>query len=557
MKRLFNEHFIRKETYLNGSWTLVPDYDNVGLDEGWANGLPSDKSHKILVPGVWNLEPELYHHFGVSWYEKEIVTSSRALFYFGAVTGLCTVYLDGQEIGSHYGGFSAFELIVDTTPGTHKLVLRVDASSDSQTIPLQHVDWYHYGGIIRDVSVSDLNDYYIKSAHYAYTLSDDLTCASVTAKVTIQSFSDCVVPVKFVLEDNVVADETVNLNGAETAEVILKTTVQNVRLWDVLKSELYSVGITTPCDDLYDRIGFRKIETKGTDILLNGKALFLKGVNRHEEHPDWGFAVPANIGQKDINIILDMGCNTIRGSHYPNSKVFLDQLDDAGLIFWSEIPLWGFSEERMKDPIVLERGLTMHKEMVEQYFNHPSICLWGINNECHSHTLGGYELCKLYAEFLRASGGNRLITFATNQVEQDLCLQLVDVISVNKYIGWYREDIEGWRKFIPYLRQRAIECGAGDKPIVMSEYGAAAIYGYTDFSEAKWTEEYQAKLLKLVTELCIEEPGIVGTYVWQYCDIRSEVELNRARSFNNKGVVNEFRRPKLAYYTIKDIYTKL
>ncbi|MBO5726249.1 MAG: beta-glucuronidase, partial [Clostridia bacterium] len=98
MKRLFNEHFIRKETCLNGAWNLVPDYDNVGLDEGWANGLPNDKSRKTLVPGVWNLEPELFHHFGVCWYEKEVVTSSRALFYFGAVTGQCTVYLDGKEL---------------------------------------------------------------------------------------------------------------------------------------------------------------------------------------------------------------------------------------------------------------------------------------------------------------------------------------------------------------------------------------------------------------------------------------------------------------------------
>lgn len=557
MTRLFNEHYKRKETSLNGGWTLLPDFNDEGVAAGWANGLPAEGARKVIVPGVWNLEPGLFHHFGVCWYEKEVVTGSRAMFEFGAVTGLCTVYLDGVELGSHYGGFSAFRFIADTEPGAHKLILRVDASSNMQTIPLPYVDWYHYGGIIRDVTVSDLPDAYIENVHYEYELNDDLTAACVTAKIKLQAFAPCTVPVKFILEGADVAEETVTFTCATKTELALSTKVENVRLWDVLKGEMYSVGIETCCDDLYDRIGFRKIETKGTDILLNGKSLFLKGVNRHEEHPDWGFAVPAAIGQKDINIILDMGCNTIRGSHYPNSKVFMDQLDDAGLLFWSEIPMWGFSEDRMKDPVVLERGLTMHKEMTEQYYNHPSICLWGINNECSSNTEGGYQLCELYTTHLRAEGGNRLITFATNVVETDICFPLMDVISVNKYIGWYGEEIEGWNKFIPWLRQRAIECGVGDKPIVMSEFGTAAVYGFSDFTATKWTEEYQARLLKLVTELCIEEPGIAGTYVWQYCDIRSENELNRARSYNNKGIVNEYRRPKLAYYTMKDIYTKI
>lgn len=556
MTRLFAEHFTRKVTSLNGGWRLMPDHENKGLENGWHKGLPAE-ARTVIVPGVWNSEPDLFHHFGVCWYEKDIVTGERSMIEFGAVACDAKVYLDGEELGSHYGGFSAFRVFADTAPGAHKLVVRVDASSNSQTIPLPYVDWYHYGGIIRDVELSDLGAAYIENIHYDYKLAEDMKSADLSAIITVRAFEAVKTPVTIYFEGEEYGKTEIDIHEAGTETFTMTAKINDIKLWDIYAGNLYGVRVATCCDDLCDRIGFRKIEVQGQKILLNGREIFLKGVNRHEEHPDWGFAVPPQINKRDVDIIKGMHCNTVRGSHYPNSKVFLDMLDEAGILFWSEIPMWGFPADRMADPVVLQRGLTMHEEMTEQYFNHPSIVLWGLNNECATNCDEGYALCKAYADHLRANGGNRLITFASNVIEWDICLDLVDVVSLNKYIGWYGEPVEGWDKFIPWLRRRVTDAGVPDKPIVLSEYGTAGLYGYTSFDGNKWTEEYQAMLLKKVTELCIEEPGIVGTYVWQYCDIRSENELNRARSFNNKGIVNEFRRPKLAYYAMKEIYGKL
>ena len=558
MTRLFPEHYKRRVHSLNGAWRMIPDFSLEGEESGWQNGLPAG-ARTVMVPSVWNQELDLFHHFGVCWYEKEFTCDTeRIMLEFGAVSGYTKVYLDGELLGDHYGGFSAFHFTACTQPGRHRLILMVDASSNENTIPQPYVDWYHYGGIIRDVEFSELPAVYIQNCHYEYTLSDQLDQAQLYAVVTLGAFEAAQVPLTIEIEGKAVAETVVSFSCAGVSTVRFEPIkLEKIRLWDVFAGNLYSVSAQTDRDDMYDRIGFRKIEATEQEIRLNGRPLFLKGVNRHEEHPDWGFAVPPQINKRDLDIIKGMNCNTIRGSHYPNSRSFLDMLDEEGILFWSEIPMWGFSKECMANPVIIERGLTMHKEMTEQYYNHPSIVFWGINNECDTTSQEGYDLCKLYADHLRENGGNRLITFADMYFEYDVCLKLVDFVSINKYHGWYGAGVDEWKKYIPWLRTRMKDAGVEEKPIVLSEYGAAGLYGYTSFDENKWTEEYQANLLKTVTELCYNEPGVVGTYVWQYCDIRSENELNRARSYNNKGILNEYRRPKLSYYIIKDLYGKL
>jgi len=192
--------------------------------------------------------------------------------------------------------------------------------------------------------------------------------------------------------------------------------------------------------------------------------------------------------------------------------------------------------------------------MIDQYFNHPSIVIWGAHNECATDTEEGYALTKQFTDLLREKGGNRLITYATMFFEKDICFDLADFVSINKYHGWYGESTKEWQNYIPFLRKRMIETGNPDKPVVMSEFGAAAMYGYKSFDANKWTEEYQADVLTEVIRLCAKEPGCAGTYVWQFADIRSDIDINRARSFNNKGIVNEHRRPKMAFYAVKSLY---
>ena len=270
-------------------------------------------------------------------------------------------------------------------------------------------------------------------------------------------------------------------------------------------------------------------------------------------------APPLGVMLRDLEIIEGANCNAIRGSHYPNHPAFIDLLDERGIVFWSEIPIWGhgFNPDQLADERVIERGLNMHKEMVKEHFNHPSIILWGMHNEIDSNTEAGKNITKIYYDFLKKNGGERLVTYASDRKDDDISMEYTDVISLNHYVGWYDGVFRDWDHYLDTMDAHFEKNGLV-KPVIMGEFGAAAIYGHHTFDCLKWTEEYQAKL---VSE-CIErfnKRGFAGTFVWQFSDIRTskEMGLNRARSFNNKGIVNEYRRPKMAYGAVKAAYEKI
>lgn len=561
MGRLFEEHYIRKTESLDGSWKFACDPSDCGKNEEWYNGIPCGET--VVVPSVWNTQQGLLTYEGVCWYEKEFHTDGGCLrLSFGAVMTEGEVWFDGKYLGSHYGGFTQFDFIIDdVTPGIHRVSVRVDNRFDAQSVPQTWVDWYHYGGIPRSVSLETLKGISILSDKIDYELSDNLKSAKIWLTLDLFNADSNKTKSKIVvsLGDNTVYTGEVTLEAKENKRInIPEFELDNIKLWDVDTPNLYSVVITSDTDDLRDRVGFRKVCVENEKIMLNGREIEIRGVNRHEEHPDFGFAFPTNLMKKDIDIALDMGCNSIRGSHYPNSKEFVDFLDERGILFWSEIPVWGvgFSEEALADPVVVERGLNMHREMVKQYYNHPSIIIWGMHNEILSNTQPAYNMSKIYYEFLKENGGNRLVVYASNILLEDICFEFTDVICLNQYLGWYGEDMYAWEDFVNKFIEKRNELGFSDKPVIFSEFGAAALYGCHDDEDILWSEEYQAKLLSHCIRLFHSHPSVVGFYVWQFCDIRTckDAGINRARGFNNKGVLNEHRKPKLAFKAIQKLY---
>lgn len=560
MKRIFKEHSFRNTIDLCGEWEFCLDPDNKGEAEQWYKNFPSDFRY-INVPQCWNTELDLYQYFGTAWYRTEIETEACLLHLtFGAVSGLCKVYLDGEFLGEHYGGWTAFSFDKSVAAGVHTLVLSVDASSNKlNTIPLQKVDWYHYGGIIRSVEATQFTSPYIAGHRAAYKLNDamDTATLSLSFKMVHPEGKAFATNVSLFVEGEKVAEQRVQV-GTDGEVVLGEVTLGNIELWEIGRGKLYEVRLVTDSDDVYDRIGFRKIEVKDTQIFLNGKSIFIKGVNRHEHHPDWGFAVPFNLSKRDVAIIKDLNCNMVRGSHYPNSHAFLDLLDREGILFWSEIPMWGFPAEALADEVTERRACQMHREMIEQYYNHPCIVMWGLHNEVATHTEEGYALTKTLNALVRSLDDSRLITFASDKfLKGDKCTEFADVVSLNYYFGWYSGGVEQWEQFVKGLRGMLQERGCGDKPILMSEFGAAALYGYSSFNHDRWTMQYQSDMLEKVITLCDKEDGVCGTLVWQFCDINSDMEVNRARSFNNKGILDEYRRPKMAYDTVKKLYKGL
>lgn len=561
MGRLFEEHHVRKTKSLDGLWRFAADPRDCGKEQAWCDGIPC--SEMVTVPSVWNTQHGFLTYEGVCWYEKEFYTDGGCLrLCFGAVMTEAEVWLDGQYLGSHYGGFTQFDFVVpDVVQGTHRLSVRVDNHFDAQSVPQTWVDWYHYGGIPRSVSVETLKGISILSDKIDYVLSYDLKSANL--KLTLDLFNadntKTSSKISVSLGNEPIYTGSVELEANEKLSLISNEIyIDSIKLWNVKSPNLYSVVIESDTDDLRDRVGFRKISVQNERIMLNGEEIEIRGVNRHEEHPDFGFAFPLNLMKKDIDLVLEMGCNSIRGSHYPNSKEFVDFLDECGILFWSEVPVWGvgFSEEALADPVVVERGLNMHREMVKQYYNHPSIIIWGMHNEVLSNTQPAYSMSKTYYNFLKENGGNRLVVYASNMPLEDICFEFTDVVCLNQYLGWYSDDFYAWEGFVNKFIERRNELGLKDKPVIFSEFGAAALYGCHDDENILWSEEYQAKLLSHCIDIFHKHPSVAGSYVWQFCDMRTckEAGINRARGFNNKGVLNEYRKPKLAYRAVQRLY---
>ncbi|MBQ7336019.1 MAG: beta-glucuronidase [Clostridia bacterium] len=562
MTRIFDEHVIRRVRSLDGAWHFRKDPLNCGKETAWFLGIP--RGETVAVPSVWNTEQGNLNYEGVAWYEKHFYSEGGCLrLCFGAVMTEAEVWLDGNYLGSHYGGFSQFDFIVsDVAAGEHRLTVRVDNRFDADSIPQEWVDWYHYGGITRGVSVETLQGICVLCNRLEYTLSEDLK--SATGQFVLELYNagaeQADTEVNISLGGTLVSTGVAELSAGARKEVTLSEfTLENVALWNVGAPELYDVRITTATDDLCDRVGFRKIEVKDGAVLLNGKPVEFRGVNRHEEHPDWGFAFPFGLMKKDIDLALEMGCNAIRGSHYPNSQEFVDLLDERGLMFWSEIPIWGcgFSDEALANETVVRRGLEMHREMVKYYYNHPCIVLWGMHNEIHSYHEAAYRMSKLYYEYLKENGGNRLVVYASCHPLKDICFEFSDLICLNQYFGWYYgyED-DAWEKFLAEFCEHIKTLGMAHKPIVMSEFGCAAIAGCHDDENILWCEENQAKQIAHCLKVFHEHPQVAGSFIWQFFDMRTclQAGLNRARGFNNKGLMNEYRKPKLAYRAAKELY---
>jgi beta-glucuronidase len=212
----------------------------------------------------------------------------------------------------------------------------------------------------------------------------------------------------------------------------------------------------------------------------------------------------------------------------------------------------------------MSRGFNMHKEMVKYYYNHPSIVIWGLHNEIATYHENSYELSREWSAYLRKNGGNRLITHASCHPLKDRDMGFDDIICINLYHGWYRYNgyegkLTDWEKMIEEFRQRRIENGWEDKPVIMSEFGAAALAGFhSHFDTVRWSEEYQRDVIEYCLELFHNTDYMRGFYIWQFANIRTSpsMDINRVRYFNNKGIVDEYRNPKASYFKIKELYHK-
>jgi beta-glucuronidase len=321
-------------------------------------------------------------------------------------------------------------------------------------------------------------------------------------------------------------------------------------------------------DDAYERIGIREVKTEGQQILINDEPVRLLGYCRHAAHPQFGHGLPEAIQVTDVQLLKDLGCNFVRGSHYPQDVRFLDLCDEAGICVWNEVIGWQHTATHLNDPHFIDAQLTNMEEMVAMSANRPSVIMWGILNESHSHDAECRPAYERLLGHLRELDPTRPVTYASNHPFDDLCFDLTDIVSINCYPGWYHGEIEDIPDFLDELVRHLDQEGQpegttfADKPLMITEIGAGAIPGWRDVNETRWSEQYQAKHLDTVLQhLFIDRDRVCGISLWQFCDCRSSEQVRRAlfrpRAFNNKGIVDEYRRPKLGYEVVKRYFTQL
>jgi beta-glucuronidase len=309
----------------------------------------------------------------------------------------------------------------------------------------------------------------------------------------------------------------------------------------------------------------RTIETKGQQILLNGEPIELRGFNRHEAHPELGPVQPPALMLEDAQWMQRMNCNFVRCVHYPQNEQFFDLCDELGILVWAESLGWGNTAGQLADETFMRLQEEQTRIMVRNGCNHPSIIVWAFLNEAESQKEEALPLYRALTSAIREEDPSRLVSYASNRRDQDLCFDLVDIISLNIYPGWIgpvdweTHSVEMIRPFTEDLIQAF--CGDSphaDKPLIFSEIGACALYGCHDLAHSQWTEEYQADFMTEAARVILENPRTQGLTLWQFHDTRSYGAFGQVRSkprgYNCAGVLDEYRRPKLATVAIGELY---
>ncbi len=566
----------RQTTSLNGTWNYIVDVQEEGyydyrmtpMRNGFfINAKPRhpedlieydfDKAETMQIPGDWNTQDQrLFFYEGTVWLKRSFEfhpeAGRRTLLYFGAVNYDAHVYVNGQKAGHHQGGFTPFNYDVTDflKDGENQVIVKVDNKRHPEDVPTQIFDWWNYGGITRDVLLVSVAPTYVEN----YKLQLDNTPA---AKKGQRQISFCAKLNKAEAGQNItlrIPELKINKQVMTTAEGIARLTLNaKPQLWSPENPKLYKVEIQLGDETLSDEIGFRTIETRGKQILLNGEPIFLKGISIHEEKPNGGGRANST---EDAHTLLswakELGCNYVRLAHYPHNEYAVREAERMGILVWSEIPVyWTIA---WSNPATYANAKRQLSDMIARDQNRANVIIWSIANETPHSAKRDAFLGKL-AKHARELDPTRLISMAMevtgasnyHNILHDNMSDLVDVVSFNQYIGWYRDvnDASKMTWEIPY-----------DKPVIISEFGGGAKYGLHGPKNQRWTEEFQENLYRENCAMLDKIDGLAGTTPWILKDFRSprRVLTGIQDYYNRKGVFSDKGEKKLAFYVLRDWY---
>ncbi|MGM0883493.1 MAG: glycoside hydrolase family 2 protein [Bacillota bacterium] len=560
MLRLFNTHKVRKTQSLEGEWQFQP------INGDTAVPYEGEYQYVMPVPGCWEMHPRFSTYQGKGIFRKTVAVEKQTSlrFSFQGVSHTADVFFNGEKIAHHYNAYTPFTAVVKDVPqGEHELVVEVDNSfSEASALHVPN-DYYTYGGIIRPVSVEYVPELFIERIAFTPSRPSGDWQADITIYVRNIGTEPKAVTLQGQLANEAFTSAGEQVEAGQVKAITVSRTFADINAWSnadphlyLLDVQLYVEGHPEPLDDLTERVGFRTVTTLNNRIQVNGEDVVLKGFNRHEDHPIVGASFPYQLMVHDIELMLEAGANAVRTSHYPNDERFLDLCDERGIFVWEENHARGLSLEQMQNPNFERQCEDCNREMVESHFNHPSIIIWAILNECASDTPEGRVMYRKQLEQIRSMDGSRPLSFASHHREKELCFDLADIVSFNLYPLWYGDEDPG--ELSDQARKWADELGGLGKPMIMSEFGGDGYYGLRDPNRVKGTEERQADIIERNLEAYTKRPFISGMFIWQFCDCRVTEGtgwlLTRAGTQNSKGIVDRYRRPKLAYETVKQYF---
>jgi beta-glucuronidase len=514
-----------------------------------------DGSPTLAIPGDWNSQnAKLENYEGTVWMRQQFNSTpkegKRYFLYFGAVNYEAHVYLNGKKLGSHKGGFTPFQFEVTgrLLNGQNNVVVKADNTRHQDDIPTVNTDWWNYGGITRDVMLAETPETYIADYKVQLAKGDmgriegyvQMTGAQRAQEVTVS-----------IAELGVKA--TVRTNAEGRAAISIPLPKSKVRYWSPEDPKLYTVAIAGATDKLNDRIGLRTIETRGHDILLNGKSIFLRGISLHDENP----LIPGRLrGEGDMRMMLqwakEMNCNYVRLAHYPHSEEMIKLADEMGMLVWAEVPVyWTISWEK---PEVYANANQQLTDLVVRDKNRASVIIWSIGNETPVSAPRNAFMGKL-ADTVRSLDTTRLVGAALEVhrsgsviTVEDPLADKIDLASFNQYAGWYwtnNKEMNNYSFKVDY-----------NKPVIVTEFGADALGGFHADTDTRWSEEYQDQLYKNTFKMLDAIPGLRGLTPWVLADFRSPRRPHPVYQdfWNRKGLVTETGKKKLAFYTLKSYY---
>ncbi|MCE5345174.1 MAG: hypothetical protein LLG13_02635 [Bacteroidales bacterium] len=569
---------VRRIKVLSDDWRFQLDIRDIGEKEGWFKDNFNRKNWtKVTVPQAWDCyETALWGYEGTGWYTtiinpNDFNPETRTEIIFNRVMYYSKVWLNGEFIGENIGGYLPFSFDITRylkRGQENKLVVRVDNKPRIEWLPAaKQIEWIQYGGILQNVRLVGTSHTYIDDL----TVRTDLIkgSAKINCIVTIINESDVASEMELDIEiargnDITKKTEKLQCKPNDSTKLSVDLVIDHPELWSPDTPVLYTATARlkrneTVIDDITDRIGIRKVTTEGTSILLNGKPINLKGVNRYDEYSNFGINVPEEILRKELALMKSVGINTIR-VHYPQSSDLLSLYDEFGFLMLEEVPLNWWGGENMNLDI-LDQAKPALRKMITRDKNHPCVIIWSMANECQTDNEIGISVMRELMRLAKSLDPTRLVTFVVNSnPSRHLAFDEADIVCVNMYNGSlsgkicnHISEIDSLG-FKPLVKDLTLyRSYYSNKPIVITEYGTKGIKNIHD--DVSCSEEFQAAYIQKAWEGINSVLGVSGGILWCWADYYHRKYLITYNTYGPYGVVTVDRKPKKSLEALAHMYS--